>query len=259
MKKFLTITLLVVSMMIFVSCGESDDETDTGDTVSDSDSGSDTGDSATDEEKTDTGDQTNDEENNTPGLPDDDDGDSTNDEEATDTGDQTNDDDDTDTDTDTGDHNIIDDSNCTTVVYKSMDVRKMDVNEIDIWLYDSETYEDYTDPLFFVEAHFAKNVEELKGETVSLKGSDPNKEDGDRVFFFVDLDSSMMHFREIYIAKSGSFHIEDVDAEDYTKLKVNTTAIVFYELLIDEENGVYTEVQNGKCYKLEPFEWNTID
>ena len=250
MKKFLTVTILILAMMIFVSCSESDDKTDTGDTVSDSDS--DTGDTATDEEKTDTGDQTNDEENNTPGLPDD--GDSTNDEETTDTGDQTNDED----NTNTGD-NVIDDSNCTTVVYKSMDVRKMDVNEIDIWLYDSETYEDYTDPLFFVEAHFAKNVEELKGETVSLKGSDPNKEDGDRVFFFVDLDSSMMHFREIYIAKSGSFHIEDVDAEDYTKLKVNTTAIVFYELLIDEENGVYTEVQNGKCYKLEPFEWNTID
>ncbi len=253
MKKFLTVTLLVLSMMIFVSCGDSNDETDTGDTVSDSDS--DTGDFAADEEQTDTGDQTNDEENNTPGLPDDDEGDSANDEEKTDTGDQTNDED----DTDTGDNNVIDDSSCETVVYKSMDVRKMDVNEIDIWLYDSETYVDDTEPLFFIEAYFTKNVTELKGETISLQNLDPNNEDGTRVFFYTDFDASMWWFKKNYIAKSGSFHIEDVDAEDYTKLKVDTTAIVFYELLIDEENGVYTEPENGKCYKLEPFEWNSID
>lgn len=253
MKKFLTVTLLVLSMMIFVSCGDSNDETDTGDTVSDSDS--DTGDFAADEEQTDTGDQTNDEENNTPGLPDDDEGDSANDEEKTDTGDQTNDED----DTDTGDNNVIDDSSCETVVYKSMDVRKMDVNEIDIWLYDSETYVDDTEPLFFIEAYFTKNVTELKGETISLQNLDPNNEGGTRVFFYTDFDASMWWFKKNYIAKSGSFHIEDVDAEDYTKLKVDTTAIVFYELLIDEENGVYTEPENGKCYKLEPFEWNSID
>ena len=254
MKKFFTITLLVLAMVIFVSCGDSDDETDTGDTVNDSDT--DTGDSATDEEKTDTGDQTNDEENNTPGLPDDDDSDSTNDNEVTDTEDQTNDED----DTDTGDNDeVIDDSNCETVVYKSMDVRKMDVNEIDIWLYDSETYVDDTEPLFFIEAYFTKNVTELKGETISLQDLDPNNEDGTRVFFYTDFDASMWWFKKNYIAKSGSFHIEDVDAEDYMKLKVDTTAIVFYELLIDEENGVYIEPENGKCYKLEPFEWNSID
>lgn len=258
MKKFLTVTLLVLSMMIFVSCGDSDDETDTGDTVSDSDS--DTGDSAADEEKTDTGDQTNDEENNTPGLPNDDD-------EATDTGDSADDNESTDTDdpdsddnTDTGDDNVvIDDSTCETVVYKSMDVRKMDVNEIDIWLYDSETYVDDTPPLFFIEAYFTKNVTELKGETISLQNLDPNDENGPLVFFYTDFDASMWWFKKNYIAKSGSFHIEDVDADDYTKLKIKTTAILFYELAIDEENGIYNEVENGKCYKLEPFEWNTID
>ena len=250
MKKFLTITLLVLAMMIFVSCGDSEDETDTGDTVTDSDS--DTGDSATDEEKTDT-DSSNDEENNTPGLPDD--SDTTNDEEVTDTGDTTDDADNTDTDS----NDVIDDSNCETIVYKSKDVRKMDDNEIDIWLYDSETYVDDTEPLFFIEAYFTKNVTELKGETISLQNLDPNNEGGTRVFFYTDFDASMWWFKKNYIAKSGSFHIEDVDAEDYTKLKVDTTAIVFYELLIDEENGVYTEPENGKCYKLEPFEWNSID
>ena len=251
MKKFFVISLLVLSMMIFVSCGNSEDETDTGDTVTDSDS--DTGDSAADEEKTDT-DSSNDEENNTPGLPDD--SDSTSDEEVTDTGDTTDDAD----NTDTGDNTeVIDDSNCETVVYKSKDVRKMDVNEIDIWLYDSETYVDDTEPLFFIEAYFTKNVTELKGETISLQDLDPNNEDGTRVFFYTDFDASMWWFKKNYIAKSGSFHIEDVDAEDYMKLKVDTTAIVFYELLIDEENGVYIEPENGKCYKLEPFEWNSID
>lgn len=174
MKKFFVISLLVLSMMIFVSCGDSEDETDTGDTVTDSDS--DTGDLAADEEKTDT-DSSNDEENNTPGLPDD--SDSTSDEEVTDTGDTTDDAD----NTDTGDNTeVIDDSNCETVVYKSKDVRKMDVNEIDIWLYDSETYADDTPPLFFIEAYFTKNVTELKGETISLQDLDPNKEDGTLVF-----------------------------------------------------------------------------
>lgn len=250
MKKFFVISLLVLSMMIFVSCGDSNDETDTGDTVTDSDS--DTGDSATDEEKTDT-DSSNDEENNTPGLPDD--SDTTNDEEVTDTGDTT---DDTDN-TDTGNNDVIDDSNCETIVYKSKDVRKMDDNEIDIWLYDSETYEDETPPLFFIEAKFSKNVTELKGETISLKDLDPNAENGTLVFLYNDFDASMWWFKKNYIAKSGSIHIEDVDADDYMKLKIDTTAIVFYELLIDEENGVYIEVENGKCYKLEPLEWNTID
>ena len=70
----------------------------------------------------------------------------------------------------------IDDSKCETVVYKSMDLLVYDVNEINIWFYDLETYEDTTPPLFFAELKFAKNVDELKGETVSLKGSDPNKE-----------------------------------------------------------------------------------
>ena len=259
MKKFLTITLLVLAMMIFVSCGNSNEETDTGDTVTDSDSNtvadsdSDTGDSTTEEEKTDT-DSANDDENNTPGLPDD--SDSTDDEEVTDTGDTTDDAD----NTDTGDNNeVIDDSNCETVVYKSKDVRKMNVNEIDIWLYDSETYEDETPPLFFIEAKFSKNVTELKGETISLKNLDPNAENGTLVFFYTDFDASMWWFKKNYIAKSGSFHIEDVDADDYTKLKIDTTAIIFYELAIDEENGVYTEVENGKCYKLEPLEWNSID
>ncbi len=251
MKKFFVISLLVLSMMIFVSCGDSEDETDTGDTVTDSDS--DTGDSAADEEKTDT-DSSNDEENNTPGLPDD--SDSTSDEEVTDTGDTIDDAD----NTDTGDNTeVIDDSNCETVVYKSKDVRKMDVNEIDIWLYDSETYVDDTPPLFFIEAYFTKNVTELKGETISLQDLDPNAENGTLVFLYNDFDASMWWFKKNYIAKRGSFHIEDVDPDDYTKLKINTTEILFYELLIDEENGVYNEVENGKCYKLEPLEWNTID
>ena len=251
MKKFCVISLLVLSMMVFVSCGsDNEDETDTGDTVADS--ASDTGDSATDEDKTDT-DSSNDNEAETPGLPDD--GDSTDDGEITDTGDSANDED----NTDTGSNDVIDDSNCETVVYKSMDVRKMDVNEIDIWLYDTETYEDYTDPLFFIEAKFAKNVTELKGETISLQDLDPNAENGTLVFFYSDFDASMWRFKKNYIAKSGSFHIEDVDADDYMKLKIDTTAIIFYELAIDAENGVYTEVENGKCYKLEPLEWNSID
>ena len=256
MKKFLTITLLVLSMMVFVACGDSGDENDTGDTVNNSDS--DTGDSATDEGNTDTDSATDeentgtgsatDEENSTPDLPDD--------EEATDTEEQTNDED----GTGTGDNNeVTDDGSCETIVYKSTDVRNTDVNEIDIWFYDSETYEDDTPPLFFIEAYFTKNVTELKGETISLQDLDPNAENGTRVFFYTDFDASMWWFKKNYIAKSGSFHIEDIDANDYTKLKINTTAVLFYELAIDEENGIYNEVENGKCYKLEPLEWNSID
>ena len=262
MKKFFTVAFLVLSMTFFVSCGSSSDDekgenngdktdadqTDTEQTDdSDADTGSgdnggndngqtdDNGDSDGDGGKTDTGDSADDNDADT--------GDSANDEDNTDTGDN---------------NEVIDDSNCETVVYKSNDVLKMEKNEIDIWFYNTETFEDETPPLFFIEARFSKDVTELKGETVSLKNLDPNKEDGTLVFFYTDFDSSMWWFKKNYIAKSGSFHIEDVDAEDYTKLKIDTTAIVFYELAIDEENGVYTEVENGKCYKLEPLEWDSM-
>lgn len=254
-------------MIFFVSCGgDSDDEkgennaeqtdADQTDTEqqkddSDADTGSgdsgDSGDSVNDGDKTDSGDSADDGDKT-------DSGDSADDGDKTDSGDSADDGD----ETDSGNDEPIDDSNCETVVYKSKDVRKMDVNEIDIWLYDSETYDDYPDPLFFVEAHFTKNVTELKGQTISLKNLDPNKEDGTRVFFYTDFDASMEIFTKNYIAKSGSFHIEDVDADDYMKLKIDTTDIVFYELSIDEENGVYTEPANGKCYKLAAFEWDSI-
>ena len=256
MKKFFAISFLILSMMIFVSCGDSNDDgpekvenkgdkpdTEQNDSdTADNGSGNDSDSNKPEDDNTDSGDSANDDESNTPDSLDD--ADSTDDEDNTDTGDN---------------NEVIDDSNCETVVYKSMDVRKMDVNEIDIWLYDTETYEDYTDPLFFIEAKFAKNVTELKGETISLQDLDPNAENGTLVFFYSDFDASMWRFKKNYIAKSGSFHIEDVDADDYMKLKIDTTAIIFYELAIDAENGVYTEVENGKCYKLEPLEWNSID
>lgn len=261
MKKFFTVALLVLSMLFFVACGDDDDDTNKygfgggngTNTGTDENNDDDEGDSG----KTDTGD-TGDKTGDDTG----DDADSTDDTDSTGDDDTGSDDADTTDDgdeTDSGNDEPIDDSNCETVVYKSKDVRKMDVNEIDIWLYDSETYEDDTPPLFFIEAYFTANVTELKGETISLQDLDPNKEDGTRVFFYTDFDAGMWWFKKNYIAKSGSFHIEDVDAEDYMKLKIDTTAIIFYELSIDEENGVYNEVPNGKCYKLEPLEWNSID
>jgi hypothetical protein len=263
MKKFFTVALLVLSMLFFVACGDDDDDINTQGLGGGNGTGTNTGtdenneDNKGDSGKTDTGDtgeNTGDDADST------DDTDSTGDDDTgSDDADTTDETDSTGDETDSGNDEPIDDSNCETVVYKSMDMILYDVNEIDIWIYDTETYDDYTDPLFFIQAYFAKNVDELKGETVSLKGSDPNKEDGTRVFFYTDFDASMSWFKKNYIAKSGSFHIEDVDADDYTKLKIDTTAIVFYELAIDEENGVYTEPANGKCYKLAAFEWNSID
>ena len=258
MKKFFTVALLVLSMLFFVACGDDDDDINTQglgggngtgtNTGTDENNDDDEGDSGK-TDKGDTGENTGDDADTT------DDTDSTGDDDTgSDDADTTDDGDETDSDND----EPIDDSNCETVVYKSMDVRKMDVNEIDIWLYDSETYEDETPPLFFVQAYFTENVTELEGQTISLKNLDPNKEDGTRVFFYTDFDASMWWFKKNYIAKSGSFHIENVDADEYTKLKIDTTDIVFFELAIDEENGVYTEPANGKCYKLEAFEWNSI-
>ena len=237
MKKNFVILLAVLSMFFFVSCGGDDEEPE----KSEKNGGQNDAEQVNDADS---------EENDNGQTDVKDDAD-----EPAETAD-----DDAEEPAETPDNNDepIDDSKCETVVYKSKDVRKMDVNEIDIWLYDSETYEDETPPLFYVEAYFTEDVTELKGQTISLKNLDPNKEDGTRVFFYTDFDASMWWFAKNYIAKSGSFHIEDVDADDYTKLKIDTTDIVFFELSIDEENGLYNEVPNGKCYKLEALEWDSI-
>lgn len=165
-------------------------------------------------------------------------------------------DDDADEPAETPDNNDepIDDSKCETVVYKSMDLLVYDVNEINIWFYDLETYEDTTPPLFFAELKFAKNVDELKGETVSLKGSDPNKEDGNRVFLYKKPYTAE---EENFIAKTGEIHIEDVNEGS---IKIKTTDIIFSAILISdtEEDYVWIEDPNGKCYKLAAFEWDSI-
>lgn len=165
-------------------------------------------------------------------------------------------DDDADEPAETPDNNDepIDDSKCETVVYKSMDLLVYDVNEINIWFYDLETYEDTTPPLFFAELKFAKNVDELKGETVSLKGSDPNKEDGNRVFLYKKPYTAE---EENFIAKTGEIHIEDVNEGN---IKIKTTDIIFSAILISdtEEDYVWIEDPNGKCYKLAAFEWDSI-
>lgn len=263
MKKFCVISLMVLSMIFFVSCGgDSDDEkgennaeqtdADQTDTEqqkddSDADTGSgdsgDSGDSVNDGDKTDSGDSADDGDKT-------DSGDSADDGDKTDSGDSADDGD----ETDSGNDEPIDDSNCETVVYKSMDMILYDVNEINIWFYDLETYEDTTPPLFFAELKFAKNVDELKGETVSLKGSDPNKEDGNRVFLYKKPYTAE---EENFIAKTGEIHIEDVNEGN---IKIKTTDIIFSAILISdtEEDYVWIEDPNGKCYKLAAFEWDSI-
>ena len=249
-------------MIFFVSCGgDSDDEkgennaeqtdADQTDTEqqkddSDADTGSgdsgDSGDSVNDGDKTDSGDSADDGDKT-------DSGDSADDGDKTDSGDSADDGD----ETDSGNDEPIDDSNCETMVYKSKDLLVYDVNEIEMWFYDTETFDDYTDPLFFIDAFFSKNIADIKGEAVSLEGSDANKEGSNRFFLYKKPQTAE---EEDYLAKSGSITVEDIDGNG--KAKISTTAIVFYQIAIDDgEDYRWVEVENGKCYKLEPLEWDS--
>ena len=249
MKKFFAISFLILSMMIFVSCGDSNDDepekvenkADKPDTeqndsdTADNGSGNDSDSNKPEDDNTDSGDSANDDESNTPGSLDD--ADSTDDEDNT----------------DTGSNDVIDDSNCETMVYKSKDLLVYDINEIEMWFYDTETFDDYTDPLFFMDAFFSKNIADIKGEAVSLEGSDANKEGSNRFFLYKKPQTAE---EEDYLAKRGSITVEDIDGNG--NVKISTTAIVFYQIAIDDgEDYRWVEVENGKCYKLEPLEWDS--
>ena len=234
MKKNFVILLAVLSMFFFVSCGGDDEEPEKSEKnggQNDTEQVNDADSEENDNGQTDVKDDADDEPAETA-------------------------DDDAEEPAETPDNNDepIDDSKCETVVYKSMDLLVYDVNEINIWFYDLETYEDTTPPLFFAELKFAKNVDELKGETVSLKGSDPNKEDGNRVFLYKKPYTAE---EENFIAKTGEIHIEDVNEGN---IKIKTTDIIFSAILISdtEEDYVWIEDPNGKCYKLEALEWDSI-
>jgi len=258
MKKFFTVALLVLSMLFFVACGDDDDDINTQGLGGGNGTGTNTGtdenndDDKGDSGKTDTGD-TGDKTGDETG----DDADSTDDTDSTGDDDTGSDDADTTDDgdeTDSGNDEPIDDSKCETMVYKSKDLLVYDVNEIEMWFYDTETFDDYTEPLFFIDAFFSKNIADIKGEAVSLEGSDANKEGSNRFFLYKKPQTAE---EEDYLAKSGSITVEDIDGNG--KAKISTTAIVFYQIAIDDgEDYRWVEVENGKCYKLEAFEWNSI-
>lgn len=259
MKKFFVISMLILSMVFLVSCGgkkkvtpNGEDKTDTDTDVVDTDSGddSDTGD------KTDSGQTDTDTDADTTA---DTDADTTADTDADTTADT-----DTDTDTDTGSQEPEEDSECEKITFKSFDSMPYSDYEIDLWLYDTEEYDDETVPVFFAEIYFDKSIVELIGKTVSFENSDPNDCENKPCFFlygdiYGDIDETW-HSEKTYFAKKGSVSFEDVN-EDTVGSKAQTTSILFYEIDIKESdtNEEWVDVEGGKCYELPAFKWDTLN
>lgn len=252
MKKFFMISMLILSMMIFVACGgdkeaapQDDDTSDSGSEVADNDSGEEADDEA-DEDKTDSG-QT--ETDNDSGADDTD--------PDTDTGTETDTDDDAETGTDTDPES---DPVCEKIVFKSMDMMSYDEYEMDFWFYDQEEFDDDTIPLFFAEVLFNESLIELGVKTVSFDNLDPNTcDEHPCIFLYGDLDE-MWHAEKSYYAKKGSITFDEIN-EDTAGSKGSSTSILFYEVEVmeTEEDYIWVETQNGKCYELQPLTWDTLD
>lgn len=244
MKKFFVVSIMVLTMIFFVSCGGSDkkksnenqDENST-DTEQEDDS---------DVVDTETGDNSDTSDSGDSGNAD------TGDSGQTDTGDS-GDDSDTGDDGDTGTVTGCEKISFPTT-FKSFDIRPYDDYEIDVWLYESETFNNDTDPLFFISVLFADSMVELTGDTVDFGVTDPNSCDDNNCVFLYDYNSTT---EDMYIAKTGSIYFEDVN-EDTLGSKGSTTSVLFYKVSIKEtETDMFYEWdEEGKCYELTPLTWD---